>query len=347
MAQDDGWIGIYDYTNDFNLIIYDDITKKDKKQGDKAFENPRTTTKDGAKPTRKRLITCMEFTPDGELLIALARGEIKVMSVEDKLREDYPADLNVTDKTGVGRSDSIKQLIVSTDGKYFACSDTNNCVNLFKKDHLGGEESNEICWQFNGKIQTHTVEISSICFSNSVDENDTLRLFSIGRDRRCFEYNVAEASMGKGLPVEKENMFLLELEAFPTACIWYPSDLDSKEGLLLTANNEYKMKLWNPTTKSSRRTCLGPTYGGEITKLKLLPDKDRDGKRYLLYSTAKKVIGLIQLPLDGNPHKTMGLIAHPDEVQDICASSDGKYVFTCGGNDLAVNMWHVDVEPIK
>ena len=43
----------------------------------------------------------------------------------------------------------------------------------------------------------------------------------------------------------------------------------------------------------------------------------------------------------------MGLIAHPDEVQDICASADGKYVFTCGGTDLAVNMWHVDVSPIE
>ena len=56
---------------------------------------------------------------------------------------------------------------------------------------------------------------------------------------------------------------------------------------------------------------------------------------------------MIQLPLDGNPHKTMGLIAHPDEVRDICASSDGKFVFTCGGDDLAVNMWKVDVSPIK
>ena len=192
---------------------------------------------------------------------------------------------------------------------------------------------------------SHTVEISSICFSNSLDEEDSLRLFSIGKDRRCFEYNVAGSTMNPGLPVEA--MFNLEMEAFPTACIWYPSALDSKEGLLLTANNEYKMKLWNPTTKSSRRTCLGPTYGGEITKLKLLDEHSRDGKQYLLYATSKKVIGLIQLPLDGNPHKTMGLIAHPDEVQDICASADGKYVFTCGGSDLAVNMWYVDVAPIE
>jgi len=54
------------------------------------------------------------------------------------------------------------------------------------------------------------------------------------------------------------------------------------------------MKLWNPTTKSSRRTCLGPTYGGEITKLKLLNEhRFGEGKQYLLYQTAKKVIGLI------------------------------------------------------
>lgn len=346
VAQDDGWIGIYNYEQDFKMILFDDITKKDKKGSDKTAlpdKAPKIGDSKDGKPPRKRLITCMEFTPEGELLIALAKGKIEVMQVGQgqQITEDYPSDLNVSDKS----SPEIKQLIVSADGKYFACSDKSNCVNLFKKDHLNGEPDAEICWQFNGKVMSHTVEISSICFSNSLDEDDSLRLFSIGKDRRCFEYNVAASTMNPGLPVEQ--MFNLEMEAFPTACIWYPSALDSKEGLLMTTNNEYKMKLWNPTTKSSRRTCLGPTYGGEITKLKLLDQHSRDGKQYLLYSTSKKVIGLIQLPLDGNPHKTMGLIAHPDEVQDICASSDGKYVFTCGGSDLAVNMWFVDVSPIE
>lgn len=140
-------------------------------------------------------------------------------------------------------------------------------------------------------------------------------------------------------------MFDIELESIPTACIWYPK-IELKEGLILTANDEYKMKLWNPTTSNSRRTCLGPTYGGAINKLKLLSFKDKHDK-YLLYSTAKKVIGLIKLPLDGNPNKTMGLIAHPEEVTDICASADGQFVFTCGGSDLSVNMWAVDVAPIE
>ena len=51
--------------------------------------------------------------------------------------------------------------------------------------------------------------------------------------------------------------------------------------------------------------------------------------------------------MDGNPNKTMGLIAHPDEVTDICCSADGKFIFTCGGADLAVNMWSVNVSPIE
>jgi WD40 repeat protein len=114
---------------------------------------------------------------------------------------------------------------------------------------------------------------------------------------------------------------------------------------LLTANTEYKMKVWNPSAEGSRKTCLGPTYGGEIVKMKELPGPPED--QYLVYSTAKKVIGLIKLPLDGNPNKTMGLIAHPDEITDFCPSADGRFLFTCGGDDLSVKMWSIDLSPIE
>jgi hypothetical protein len=80
--------------------------------------------------------------------------------------------------------------------------------------------------------------------------------------------------------------------------------------------------------------------------MRVLNFADRSDK-YLVYATQKKVIGLIKLPLDGNPNKTMGLIAHPNTVTDICVSADGKYVFTCGGDDLAINMWEVNVSPIE
>ena len=168
--------------------------------------------------------------------------------------------------------------------------DSNQCVCLFKKDYLQGDTTKPIEWQFHGKRRTHEIEITSIGFGESLDENEQtkLRLFSIGRDRRIVEYDVYASSQQKGLEVM--TMFKIEKEAHPTACIWYPK-VDTKEDLLLTANDDYKMKIWNVSTKNSRRTCLGPTYGGEITKLKRL-DIDNNADKYLIYSTKKTLIGV-------------------------------------------------------
>jgi len=41
----------------------------------------------------------------------------------------------------------------------------------------------------------------------------------------------------------------------------------------------------------------------------------RHRSEYLVYSTGQKVIGLIKLPLDGNPNRSFGLIAHSEEVR--------------------------------
>lgn len=50
-------------------------------------------------------------------------------------------------------------------------------------------------------------------------------------------------------------------------------------------------------------------------RMEVLPSKDalRETKRYMAYITTDK-IGLIILPLDGNPHNAMALIAHPSGV---------------------------------
>ena len=294
--------------------------------------------------------TCIAFTPDGsQLLVATAIGTIIIIDPETSAQVKQPnmQELSVVDKSSdTNKTSRIEQMIVDDDGKFFACSDNQCCISLFKHSKLYDDEDQKVEeWWFIGKIRTHVRGITSISFGYSYDENNQKkhRLFSIGKDRRLFEY---ETHFGDEYGVLKVMKCIdIELEATPTSCIWYPT-IDIKEGLILTANDEYKMKLWNPTTQNSRRTCLGPTYGGAINKLKLLSLKDRHDK-FLLYSTAKKVIGLIKLPLDGNPNKTMGLIAHPDEVTDICCSPDGKYVFTCGGSDLSVNMWAVDVSPIE
>lgn len=43
----------------------------------------------------------------------------------------------------------------------------------------------------------------------------------------------------------------------------------------------------------------------------------------------------------------MGLIAHPGEITDIAASSDGKFLMTAGGNDFSVNIWEIQTEILE
>ena len=70
------------------------------------------------------------------------------------------------------------------------------------------------------------------------------------------------------------------------------------------------------------------------------------------------------LPHDGNPHNSKCMVAHPGkvyytllhsiffstgcefstQVAEMTCSFDGKYVFTAGGEDCAVNMWNINTE---
>lgn len=284
---------------------------------------------------------CLEYSPDGKYLIdATNKGLVRILDPLTMKEVQSPCKISENNLC------AITMLTVANDSQHFATMDVKNCVCLFKRDHKYGDVKEEIEWVFNGKIKSHEIEITSIAFGESLDEKEEtlIQLFSIGKDRMLVVYNVRESSEKRGLIVDSTRTMMIEQENLPTACIWYPT-LDSKEDLLLTVNDGYKMKIWNVTSSQCRKTCLGPTYGGEIHKIKKL-EIDGNPDKFLAYSTFKKVIGLIKLPLDGNPTKTMGLIAHPDDIADMCVTTDGKFLFTCGGSDLCVNMWSIDVTPI-
>ena len=70
------------------------------------------------------------------------------------------------------------------------------------------------------------------------------------------------------------------------------------------------------------------------------PNAQASDRRYLVFIIDDKV-GLLILPLDGNPHNAMCSVAHPNGVANVACSNDGQYVFTAGGTDATVHMWSV------
>ena len=81
-----------------------------------------------------------------------------------------------------------------------------------------------------------------------------------------------------------------------------------------------------------------------FSRVCVLPAANGDSeKRYLAYINNDK-IGLHILPLDGNPHNSMALVAHPSGVSNMAPSFDGKYLFTAGGSDTTVHMWHINLK---
>lgn len=159
-------------------------------------------SKKGSKESEStKLFTVMEFTPDGsELLIGQTNGTIRVL---DPVTGKYKRSLQPL-QVSYDKSPAVKHLVVSEDGQYFATSDTHNGIAIFKKDATGSKDSNaQLDWIFSGKIRSHDIEITGLCFGHSIDENDQIqhRLFSIGADRKCFEYNIRDAKLSTLLPV--------------------------------------------------------------------------------------------------------------------------------------------------
>ena len=110
------------------------------------------------------------------------------------------------------------------------------------------------------------------------------------------------------------------------------------EDRFIVANDEFKVKEYNLDNKQCRKTVISPTYGGPLNRM-LLPQNG--AVKHYAYSTGSKVIGVGSLPMTGNPNEVVGIVAHPDVISSIAVSNDGRFIFSCGGNDL-VNMWEID-----
>lgn len=321
----------------------------------------------------------MEYTPVNDinmcLMVGCTDGAIKAFPQVPETTLQFK-DLKIKDQMITGKRFFPEQVVITKDALCMATRDNDYCVSLFRfeEDDCPGVN----VWHFCGKRRTHLLPITSIAFTESAGGKAHYKLFSIGEDMKLFEYDVAGSTEYEGLKVKNE--FPIEQECVPSSIVSYPPGLAGGSEFVVWFDSNYKAKLWDTNEQICRRTVLGPVYAREVTKLK--PIDYGDNEHYLAYATESKVIGLVKLPLDGNPHKTMGLIAHSGKIADICASKDGRYIFTCGGkvfrskkeedskniskkemskkiksgaaeeglvciqDDYSVGMWAIDVMPI-
>ena len=123
----------------------------------------------------------MEWTPDGKYLIVAYRGGV-IRYLEMNEYEGHNMKIYLKDAHQCGKiSESsstrdvtilVQGLVVSHDSKMFATWDNQNGVCLFKWDYKFGDTRDPVEWIFSGKIQSHEIEITGVCFGESLDENE-------------------------------------------------------------------------------------------------------------------------------------------------------------------------------
>ncbi|XP_064647461.1 cilia- and flagella-associated protein 251-like [Lineus longissimus] len=275
---------------------------------------------------RGNMIRSCAFDPRGEYLaVGFINGSVRILdaiTLEDEVSEPFRY-----------ARDAITHCVFSHDSQYLATADAEFTVSVFKAS------TDDEPWVYLGRHRAHYKLIKDVIFTIQLDSN-LPRLMSLGEDRMLVEYDLVSSSKDD-LRVSSTDR--IEQSAVPLSITMYPAI--TKEQFILTTNDQFKFKLYNSTTKMCRKTLLGPTYGTPLEKMIVIPGSDTD-RRYLAYITSDKV-GLSIMPLTGNPHNAMTLIAHPGKISNLACSYDGTYIFTAGGADATAHMWSTNYSALE
>ncbi|EPZ34796.1 hypothetical protein O9G_005233 [Rozella allomycis CSF55] len=281
---------------------------------------------DGSFEIGKHRIIKIEFSPDNEFC-AIADSQHALAQTFGTLNEG---------SFEIGKH-RITRVEFSPDNEFCAISDSQHALALLK---LVAEK-----WIYLGKYRVHSKEIKNVLFCPAEDGNQ-LRLISVSEDRHLVEFDLQSSNIQDGLKIKFRKA--LEQRAAITGATWYFPGW-TKERYLLTCNTEFKFRIYRADSFMCRYTFCAPIYAGNIRHLAFLPPKcsKRDKTIYLSYASEDKIVGLIKAPIDGNPMKTIGLTGHSKSIFNLKYSSDGAYLFTCGGDDYCINMWKTDFDAFE
>jgi len=230
-------------------------------------------------------------------------------------------------------------------------------------------------WEAKAGQSTGSLYKSRVTESQSGEDGGAPRLFSLGEDRLLNEFDIGKSGINQGLVLKSSSK--TDESAVPTSLLPIGGALSR----VVCASDGYQLKLFaerkrlnlplstlngasnenggesNSVASNAAdayacvRTTLAPTYGGPVNDLKLLSKVRKDGKtledsKYVFYSTYAKIVGLLRLPLDGDPIKSSALLAHSGEISSTGCTCDGRYVITAGGPDTSLVAWQVSTSAL-
>ena len=260
--------------------------------------------------------------------------------------------------------DAVTMLAMAEDDEYAAAADAAGCVAIFK---LHGpivqpeseEDEPERAFDFIGKYRAHSARspVRGLAFKSR--PGGGLELVSVGAEGRVVRYDVFNST-------EEGGVKLIDVRddaiggpaaggvASPTALAFMPDPRRPDALALLVADDQYKIRTVDVDTLTTTRTVLGPTFGGPVTRIVPFNAGGDACAPHAAYATARKVCGVAAMPLDGDPARAMGVVAHPAEVGAVCVARDDVAVFTVGSHastnegsaGRVINVWNVGKEAV-
>ncbi|KAJ3415556.1 Cilia- and flagella-associated protein 251 [Chytridiales sp. JEL 0842] len=351
--------------------------------------------KDDAPPKIIR-ITSVTYSTDGSLMaLGFANGTLRILNASTLEDHDGPRNPQGIQMekfyTLVAPYIPVTKVTFSACGQFLAAADGGFGVSLFKKEVRMGQRKEvqgvgeaverlaqgrgTVEWVQVGRCQAHYKEIISLMFVPADSTTPQQSLISVSSDRHIASYDLEASTISTGLKLH--SLKRIDQTARPLAATLLPQKFSlaqvSKDGSvdnpaqsttvpslppwILTSNSEHKLKLFNASTHLCRKTILGPTFGGDITHLHVIPPTPVDlsepltegylEPKFVAYATENRVVGLMKLPLDGNPHRYTGLIAHPCSISHVCVTQDGSHLLTAGVEDGVVHMWKIQVDVLE
>ena len=282
--------------------------------------------------------TCLEFSPcDNSLMVGTSFQKILPLNINNLSGPFLDKNTMLQIKEIADKDDKnaeITDIQFSPDKIHFAASDNLGRIGLFRL------ESNiwSLVARFHFIANTHII---SFCFSEAGD-----KIFAITEDRLLNEFKLLKDNeIYENYTFQKPNVLKIEDDCNLTSIVAYPLTI-GKEKNLIISNDAYKIRQINTYDKLQiTKTSLGPCFGGPITLMRVVPGKDKD-KRLIAFTTKEKIMGLMCLPIDGNPFRYMGVIAHPGIIKDVKPATNASYIFTTGGDDYTINIWKYNINPL-